>query len=109
LASERDAIRIMRGADAFSATRIAEGQAELAQLTAEAEGLTQKYTKEAQGITSRAQALEQRGEVVVREALVEKLLGVKFTFVPYSRDPAPERLEHSGTRETLESGTLGTH
>lgn len=107
LAAERDAIRIKRGADAFSATRIAEGQAELAQLTAEAQGLTEKYTKEAEGITSRAKALGQRGEVVVREALVEKLLGVKFTFVPYSRDPAPERLEHSGSREAIDPGTLG--
>jgi len=107
LAAERDAIRIKRGADAFSATRIAQGQAELAQLTAEAQGLTEKYTKEAEGIASRAKALEQRGEVVVREALVEKLIGVKFTFVPYSRDPAPERLEHSGSREAVDPGTLG--
>ncbi len=107
LAAERDAIRIKRGADAFSATRIAEGQAELAHLTAEAQGLTEKYTKEAEGIASRAKALEQRGEVVVREALVEKLIGVKFTFVPYSRDPAPERLEHSGSREAVDPGTLG--
>ncbi|MEL7341960.1 MAG: PAS domain-containing protein, partial [Bacteroidota bacterium] len=45
-----------------------------------------------------AEALAERGEVVVREALVEKLMGVKFTLVPYSRDPAPERLEHSGDR-----------
>ena len=102
LAAERDAIRIQRGADAFAATRIAEGQAELAKLTADAEGLTQKYTKEAEGIASRAKALEQRGEVVVREALVEKLLGVKFTFVPYSRDPAPQRLEHSGNRDAVD-------
>jgi regulator of protease activity HflC (stomatin/prohibitin superfamily) len=106
LTAERDAIRIQRGADAFAATRVAEGQAELEQLTAQAQGLTEKYTKEAEGIASRAKALEQRGEVVVREALVEKLLGVKFTFVPYSRDPAPERLEHSGTREATDSGTL---
>ncbi len=102
LSAERDAIRIQRGADAFAATRIAEGQAELAKLTADAEGLTEKYTKEAEGIASRAKALEQRGEVVVREALVEKLLGVKFTFVPYSRDPAPQRLEHSGNRDAVD-------
>lgn len=73
-----------------------------ARLIAEASGLTAKYTKEAEGIESRAKALEQRGEVVVREALVEKLLGVNFTLVPYSRDPAPERLEHSGSSGVLE-------
>ena len=47
-----------------------------------AAGLTAKYTKEAEGIESRARALEERGEVVVREALVQKLLGVRFTLVP---------------------------
>ena len=41
------------------------------------------------------------GRVVVREALVDKLLGVKFTLVPYSKDPAPQRLEHSGPRPEL--------
>ncbi|MEZ6017545.1 MAG: SPFH domain-containing protein [Planctomycetota bacterium] len=107
LASERDAIRIQRGADAFAATRVAEGQAEREQLLAQAEGLTQKYTKEAEGIASRAKALAQRGEVIVREALVEKLLGVKFTFVPYSRDPAPQRLEHSGSRDAVDPSMLG--
>ena len=50
-------------------------------------------------------ALEQRGEVVVREALVEKLLGVRFTLVPYSRDPAPERLEHSGSTGPIETAS----
>jgi len=107
LSAERDSIRVKRSADAFAATRVAEGQAELAQLTAQSQGLTAKYTNEAEGIASRARALEKRGEVIVREALVEKLLGVKFTFVPYSRDPAPQRLEHSGTRETVDPNTLG--
>lgn len=94
--AEREAIRLKRSADAYATTREAEGQAQEAAKTAEAGGLVAKYTKEAEGIQSRAEALEQRGEVVVREALVEKLRRVSFTFVPYSRDPAPERLEHSG-------------
>lgn len=97
LAAEQAAIRVTKAADAFSTERTAEGRAVEARLTAEAQGLTAKYTKEAEGIESRAKALEQRGEVVVREALVEKLLGVQFTLVPYSRDPAPTRLEHDGT------------
>ncbi|MEM1448252.1 MAG: SPFH domain-containing protein [Planctomycetota bacterium] len=96
LAAEQEAIRVTRSADAFSTERTAEGRAAEARLTAESEGLVAKYTKEAEGIESRAQALEERGEVVVREALVEKLLGVRFTLIPYSRDPAPQRLEHSG-------------
>jgi hypothetical protein len=93
--AEAQSIQLQRGSDAYAASRIAEGQAKQAELFAEARGLVAKYTKEAEGIESRALALEQRGEVVVREALIERLLTVKFTLVPYSRDPAPKRLEHT--------------
>jgi len=105
LAAEQEAIRLTKSADAFATERIAEGKAAEARLLAEAEGLVAKYSKEAEGIESRAKALEQRGEVVVREALVEKLLGVRFTLVPYSRDPAPERLEHSGSTGPIETAS----
>ena len=101
LAAERDAIRLTKAADAYSATRVAEGQAELARLSAKARGLTAKYENEAEGILERAKALEERGRVVVREALVDKLMNVEFTLVPYSKDPAPQRLEHSGPRPEL--------
>ena len=101
--AEQDAIRVRKTADAYATERRAQGRAEEAKLSAEAMGLTAKYTKEAEGIESRARALEERGEVVVREALVQKLLGVRFTLVPYSRDPAPERLEHSGLKPTDET------
>ncbi|QDV05088.1 SPFH domain / Band 7 family protein [Planctomycetes bacterium Poly30] len=102
LAAEQSAIRVEKSADAFAMERIAEGTANEARYKAEATGLVAKYTKEAEGIESKAKALEQRGEVVVREALVQKLLGVKFTLVPYSRDPSPERLEHSGSTQSPE-------
>ncbi len=101
LTAEQQAIEITKSADAFSATHVARGQATEAELTARATGLVAKYTKEAEGILSNAKALEQRGEVVVREALIQKLMGISFTLVPYSRDPAPERLEHSGAKPTL--------
>ncbi len=107
LASEQEAIRLTKDADAFATERIGEGQAAEGRLTAEAEGLVAKYTKEAEGIESRANALEERGEVVVREALVEKLLGVEFILVPYSRDPAPQRLEHSGSSPVLVPAEVG--
>lgn len=97
LSAEQEAIRLEKSADAFATERTAEGTATEVSLKAQATGLVAKYTKEAEGIESRALALEQRGEVVVREALVQKLLGVNFTLVPYSRDPSPERLEHSGS------------
>ena len=101
LSAEQGAIQVTKAADAFAATQVAAGQAQEAELSARATGLVAKYTKEAEGILSRAQALESRGQIVVREALIEKLLGVSFTLVPYSRDPAPERLEHSGTKPTF--------
>jgi hypothetical protein len=73
--------------------------------------MTATYTKEAEGILARATALEERGEVVVRAALIEKLKNITFTLVPYSRDPEPKRLEHTDLREasasSLSAGRAG--
>ena len=96
LEAERAATQTRKSADAFQIAQLAEGEAEKQQLLETARGLEQKYTKEAEGVTAQAEALAARGEVVVREALIEKLRGIRFTLVPYSRDPAPQRLEHSG-------------
>jgi len=103
-AAERDAIQVTRSADAYALGRRGEGSAQKAQLLAEARGLEARYSKEAEGIAERARALEERGEVVVREALIEKLIGISFTLLPYSRDAAPQRLEHVGA--SAEAGRL---
>ena len=71
-----------------------EGEASEAGKTQEARGLVARYTKEAEGLESQAKALELKGDVVVREALVKKLTSIEFTLVPYSRDSQPTRLEH---------------
>jgi len=92
--AEREAIFVKKGADQYKVTREAEGQADLDRDTAVAEGLRAKYTKEAEGIQARTEALEHRGRVVVREALIEKLASITFTLVPYNRDPSPRRMEH---------------
>jgi regulator of protease activity HflC (stomatin/prohibitin superfamily) len=102
LESQREAIQITKEADRYKVTREAEGQQQLDRLTAESQGLVAKYTKEAEGIRARAEALEARGRVVVREALIEKLSRISFTLVPYSRDPMPKRLEHSDARGSVE-------
>ena len=94
LAAEQQAIAITQAAKAYSIDKKKKGEGELAQMTARARGLEAKYTKEAEGLTQKAKALEERGEVVVREALIEKLSRIRFTFLPYSRDPSPKRLEH---------------
>lgn len=102
--SEKEQIRVEKSADAYRVEREAEGLAARDRMVFEAEGLTAKYTKEAEGLIARAEALEKRGSVVVREALIEKLRGVRFTLVPYSKDPTPKRLEHSDARDPHKEG-----
>lgn len=92
--AERESIFVKKGADEYKVTREADGRAELDRDTAIAEGMRAKYTKEAEGIVARAAALEKKGRVVVREALIEKLASIHFTLIPYNRDPSPKRLEH---------------
>jgi membrane protease subunit HflC len=100
LAAERDSTRLRSAADAFRIERNADGLAAQAELVARARGLVDKYTKEAEGLRAQVEALATRGEVVVREALIERLARIRFTFVPYSKDPAPDRLEHVDARVT---------
>lgn len=99
-AAEADSIRIKLAADEYATKRSAQGEALRNELLAQARGLEVRYRKEAEGIASKAQALEERGEVVVREAIINKLMDITFTLVPYSRDPAPKRLEHVDGRPT---------
>lgn len=94
--AEREAIRQKKAADAYAVSRRAAGEARRAETIAEARGLVEKYTKEAEGLVAKAEALEERGEVIVREALIRKLQSIRFTLLPYSRDAAPRRLEHVG-------------
>lgn len=101
LESEQSAIRISGEANAFAIQTKLEGEGFLAQRVAEARGLEAKYVKEAEGLSSRAMALEERGEVIVREALIKKLGAIRFSFMPYSRDPSPKRLEHQQTAGDL--------
>jgi SPFH domain/Band 7 family protein len=102
--SEKEQIRVEKSADAYRVEREAEGLAARDRMVFEAEGLTAKYTKEAEGLIARAEALEKRGSVVVREALIEKLRRVRFTLIPYSKDPTPKRLEHVDSRNPHHEG-----
>ncbi len=96
--AQADAQRVTKSADAYALKRRREGEGEQESLVAQARGQEAKYRKEAEGLEAQASALAERGEIVVREALVEKLAQIFFTFVPYSRDPAPQRLEHDDAR-----------
>ncbi len=95
-AAEERATKVRGDADAYAIERGAQAEGAQKQLIEQARGMEESYRKEAEGILARAQALEQRGEVVVREAIIEKLLAIHFTLMPYSRDANPTRLEHSG-------------
>ena len=107
LRAQEEMISITKEADVYATERIGEGKATAAELTNEARGLEAKYTKEAEGILSRTEALAERGEVVVREALIKKLLSIDFTLIPYSRDPNPTRLEHADARDAALQGSTG--
>ena len=99
LNAEQSQIELEKAADAYAVAKGFEAKAENAQLVQQSVGMTAKYTKEAEGILARAEALEKRGDVVVREALIAKLTSIDFTLVPYNRDPAPKRLEHVDSRD----------
>ena len=99
LNAEQEQIQVEKAADAYAVAKGYTAKAENAQLVQRSVGLTAKYTKEAEGILARAEALEKRGEVVVREALIAKLKNIEFTLVPYNRDPTPKRLEHVDSRD----------
>lgn len=102
--AEKERIRVEKSADAYRVERVAEGLAARDRMVAEARGLTAKYTKEAEGLVARAEALEKRGTVVVREAIIDKLRRVRFTLIPYSKDPSPKRLEHVDSRDPHKEG-----
>jgi SPFH domain / Band 7 family len=94
LEAERDATLLRRAADAFQIERVSQGTSQRAELLARSRGLVEKYSKEAEGVQAQATALGQQGEVVVREALIKRLAGIRFTLAPYSKDPAPTRIEY---------------
>ena len=90
------AVKRKRSADAFKIQQVNDGIAVRDRLKAEARALTEQARKEAEGLRLRVEALAQRGEILVREALASKLAGITFNIVPYRRDPSPLRIEHLG-------------
>lgn len=108
LDADRQRIQVELSAKEYEVERLFSGSAEREQKVLEAGGLREKYTLEADGIRARAAALEKRGEVVVREAIIQKLAEITFTLVPYSRDPVPKRLEHVDARGNVHAELSGS-
>lgn len=92
--STRDQVKVTKAADAYKISRLASGTANEAQMIEEARGLAEKYRKEAEGLEAKVLALAAQGEIIVREALAEKLRKVEFTLVPYDKDGKQGHLEH---------------
>lgn len=96
ISAEKDAVRVMKSADASKIAELAAGQASEQQLIERARGLEEQARKEAEGLRARVDAVAARGEVLVREELARKFQEIVFEIVPYRRDPAPVRIEHMG-------------
>lgn len=96
ISAEKDAVRVMKSADASKIAELAAGQASEQQQLERARGLEEQARKEAEGLRARVDAVAARGEVLVREELARKFREIVFEVVPYRRDPAPTRIEHMG-------------
>ncbi|MDE0961307.1 MAG: SPFH domain-containing protein [Planctomycetota bacterium] len=101
ITAEKDRIRTVKNADAQKITDSNDGNATEQANLQEARALEEKARKDAEGLTARVTALEERGEILVREKLAEKYAGIRFSIVPYRRDPAPIRIEHLGASGPL--------
>ncbi len=102
--ADRERVRVERSADAYSRGTVAEGEARRSRLTEEARGMADKARKEAEGLSAKIAALEKQGEVLVRERLAQRLSEMSFELVPYTRDPAPDRVQLEGAEALLEGG-----
>jgi membrane protease subunit HflC len=96
ISEEKVAVQVTKTADAYSISRIAEGEAAERRLTQQARGLELQARKEAEGLTAKVEALAARGDILVREELARKFAQITFEIIPYRRDPSPTRLEHMG-------------
>lgn len=97
LSAEKEAIKTRRDADIYVMQKAEEARVARTRKEQEAAALEAAYSKEAEGMGERAKALEAQGADAVRAALIEKLVNIEFTLMPYRRDPAPERVEHTGS------------
>ncbi len=99
-AAQRELERVSTEADIFHSNRVRSGQAALVELGARADGLRARYEGLAEDRRREIENLEKYGEFAVRAALVQGLADIRFDITPYSRDPAPKRVEHEDVAPT---------
>lgn len=96
IAAERAQIEREKSADAYRITERNVGLAEQKAMAQQALAMAEQARMEAEGLQARVAALQDRGEILVRERLAELFSTITFEVVPYRRDPAPIRIEHLG-------------
>jgi hypothetical protein len=92
--AERDSIRSHSEAEFAYAAKLSEARAYKVEKELQAATLLANCEQNAAAALAHFAKLESSGDLIVRAALVEKLGRIEFTLVPYSRDPAPSRVEH---------------
>jgi hypothetical protein len=102
--AEKELIRAKAEADLVYLDRVSLARSIQLEKTTQAAGLTTKYTALFGDAKAHALALESRGEAAVRAALIDKLPRIEFNLVPYSRDPAPQRIEHEQVTASTSPG-----
>ncbi len=98
IGAEREQVRVEKEADAYRIAAIAEGEAKKQRLLRQAAAREEQGRKESEGLRAKVDALAESGDILVREALAEKIKTIPFELVPYRRDDAPVRIEHLGAR-----------
>jgi len=104
ISAEKDRVQIEKSADAYKIKEVASGEARFQGMLQEANAKTEQARKEAEGLEAKVASLAVRGEVLVREALASKFAEIRFSVIPYQRDPKPVRIEHLGSVQPAPAG-----
>jgi len=102
--AEGELIRAKAEADLSYLGRVSQARSIQLEKETQAAVLTAKYTALFGDAKAHALALESKGAAAVRAALIDKLSGIEFDLVPYSRDPAPQRIEHEQVTASASNG-----
>lgn len=92
--ARREDVRVRQEADDAARALLEGARTARHEKELQAQNLKAKYVAAARGVYREGLELEGSGELPVRAALVRKLSGIQFDLVPYSRDPAPQRVEY---------------
>ena len=98
--AEKERIRSDQDADIEFLEKSRAGAGAKLEREGQAAVLAAKYRAMGEDLATETLALERYGELAVRSALVKKLAGIEFDLVPYSRDPAPKRVEYEDASTT---------